>query len=103
MTVLANAEAADTEGKELERRAKRYWILRYLERNAQGRELEAIVLRDGASAELDAYAVRGSLHGAPNLVSQSRIVVRIARVEPMRGWLTLNYVGTLPRTAAGIC
>jgi exoribonuclease-2 len=103
MTVLANAEAAETEGKELERRAKRYWILRYLERNAQGRELEAIVLRDGASAELDAYAVRGSLHGAPNLVSQSRIVVRIARVEPMRGWLTLNYVGTLPRTAAGVC
>jgi hypothetical protein len=52
-------------------------------------------LRDGASAELDAYAVRGTLHGAPNLSSQSRILVRIARVEPMRGWLTLDFLGTV--------
>jgi exoribonuclease-2 len=95
LTVLANAEAAESEGKELERRAKRYWILRYLERNARDRSLEAIALRDGASAELDAYAVRGTLHGAPNLSSQSRILVRIARVEPMRGWLTLDFLGTV--------
>lgn len=101
LTVLANAEAAEAEGKELERRAKRYWILRYLQRNALGQPLEAIALRDGASAELDAYAVRGTLHGAPNLASQSRIVVQIARVEPLRGWLTLNYVSTIPRTAEG--
>jgi exoribonuclease II len=101
LTVLANAEAAEAEGKELERHAKRYWILRYLERNALGLPLEAIALRDGASAELDAYAIRGSLHGAPNLTSQSRIMVRIARVEPLRGWLTLDYLGTVPRTAEG--
>ena len=99
LKVLANAEAAEAEGKELERRAKRYWTLRYLERNAIGRPLEAVALRDGASAELDAYAVRGSLHGAPNLASQSRIVVRIARVEPIRGWLTFDYLGAVPRTA----
>jgi len=102
LTVLANAEAAEAEGKDLERRAKRYWILRYLERNALGRSLEATALRDGASAELDAYAVRGTLHGAPNLASQSRIVVRIARVEPIRGWLTLDYLGGAPRTAGGV-
>jgi exoribonuclease II len=101
LTVLANAEAAEAEGKELERRAKRYWTLRYLERNALGRSLEAVALRDGASAELDAYAIRGSLHGAPNLTSQSRIMVRIDRVEPLRGWLTLDYLGAVPRTAEG--
>jgi len=97
LAVLANAEAADAEGKELERRAKRYWILRYLERNALDRPLEATTLRDGASAELDAYAVRGSLHGAPHLSSQSRILVQIARVDPLRGWLTLDFLGTVPR------
>ncbi|HVC45142.1 MAG TPA: ribonuclease catalytic domain-containing protein [Candidatus Binataceae bacterium] len=90
--VMANAEAAEAEGKELERRAKRFWILRYLERTAIGRPLEAIALRDGASAELDAYAVRGTLHGAPNLSSQSRIFVQIARIEPIRGWLTFDYL-----------
>ncbi len=99
LKLLANTEAAEAEGKELERRAKRYWTLRYLERNAIGRPLNAVALRDGASAELDAYAVRGSLHGAPNLASQSRIVVRIARVEPIRGWLTFDYLGAVPRTA----
>ena len=99
LTVLANAEAAEADGKELERRAKRYWTLRYLERHALDRPLEATVFRDGASAELDAYAVRGSLRGAPNLASQSRIMVRIARVEPLRGWLGLDFLSTVPRTA----
>jgi exoribonuclease R len=99
LKLLANAEAAEAEGKELERRAKRYWTLRYLERNAIGRPLDAVALRDGASAELEAYAVRGTLHGAPSLASQSRIVVRIARVEPIRGWLTFDYLGAVPRTA----
>ncbi len=99
LTVLANAEAAEAEGKELERRAKRYWTLRYLERNALGLPLEATTWRDGASAELDAYAVRGSLRGAPKLASQSRIVVQIASVEPLHGWLGLDYLSTVSPTA----
>jgi len=101
LTVLANAEAAEADGKELERRAKRYWILRYLERTAIGRPLEATAFRDGASAELDAYAVRGALRGAPNLASQSRIIVRIARVEPLHGWLGLDYLSTAPQILEG--
>jgi exoribonuclease-2 len=92
LTVLANAEAAEADGKELERRAKRYWTLRYLERNALGLSLHATALRDGASAELDAYAVRGSLRGAPRLANQSRIIVRIVRVDPLHGWLGLDYL-----------
>ena len=95
LTVLANAEAAEADGKELERRAKRYWTLRYLERNALGVPLEATVFRDGASAELDAYAARGALRGAPRLGSQSRIMVQIARVDPLHGWLGLDYLGTV--------
>jgi exoribonuclease II len=99
LNVLAAAENADADGKELERRAKRYWILRYLERHALNQPLEATVLRDGASAELDAYAVRGSLHGAPNVASNARIIVQIARVEPVRGWLTLDYLSAASAVA----
>ena len=101
LTVLANAEAAEAEGKELERRAKRYWILRYLERTASGRPLEATAFRDGASAELDAYGVRGALRGAPHLASQARIMVRIARVEPLHGWLGLDYLSPAPEILEG--
>ena len=95
LAVLAAAETTEAEGRDLERRAKRYWTLTYLKRNALERPLTAIILRDGASAELEDYAVRGGLRGAPNLPVNARISVNVARVEPVRGWLTLNYLRTV--------
>ncbi|HLI79515.1 MAG TPA: RNB domain-containing ribonuclease [Candidatus Binataceae bacterium] len=92
LAVLAGAETAEAEGRELERRAKRYWILRYLERHARDAELPAIVTREGASAELTDYSVRGTLHGAGHMPVGANIVVQIARVDPLRGWLTMDYV-----------
>ena len=100
LAVLANTENAEAEAKELERRARRYWTLRYLQRHAVGRELGATVTRDGVSAELDDYAVRGALRGAPNVSSQTEIRVRIARVDPLRGWLSFDYIATVPKTVA---
>jgi exoribonuclease-2 len=97
LAVLANTENAEAEAKELERRARRYWTLLYLRRHAVGRELAATVTRDGVSAELDDYAVRGALRGAPNISSQTQIRVRIARVDSLRGWLAFDYLGTVPR------
>lgn len=96
LTILANAEAADTEAKDLERRSKRYWALRYLERFGFEQRLPAIVLREGNTAELADYAVRGTLRGAPNLANDSRIMVRIASIDPLRGWLAMEYAGTAP-------
>jgi exoribonuclease-2 len=93
--LLAAAENAETEGRELERRAKRYWLLRYFQQHLRGSSLEAIVQRGGTSAELDDYAVRGTLHGAPNLATHTRILVRVARAEPLRGSLALDYLNTL--------
>jgi exoribonuclease-2 len=92
LAVLAGAEGADADGRELERRAKRYWILRYLERHAADSELAAIVTRDGASAELTDYGVRGTLHGAPHEPVGSQIIVQLGRIDPLRGWLTMDYV-----------
>lgn len=97
LAVLANTENAEGEAKELERRARRYWTLRYLQRHAEGGELAATVIRDGVSAELDDYAVRGALRGAPNVASQTQIRVRIARVDPLRGWLSFDYIASVPR------
>jgi hypothetical protein len=99
--VLATAENVEAEGKELERRARRYWTLRYLELKALNRPLKATVLRDVASAELDDYAVRGSLHGAPNVASRAPILVQIFRIEPIRGAFALEYLGPTPGTVEG--
>ncbi len=101
LTVIANAEASDASSKELERRAKRYWTLRFLERECLSAPLEAIVTRDGASAALFDYGVRGSLHGAPNIPSQTRILAQISTIDPVRGTLNLDYLSTLGRDSDG--
>ncbi|MGH7841736.1 MAG: ribonuclease catalytic domain-containing protein [Candidatus Binataceae bacterium] len=101
MTIMAAAEAGESEGRQLERRAKRYWTLTYLRRHALERELEATVERDGASAELAAYAIRGGLRGAPNLAAGARVKVMIRKVDPLRGGLTLNYLETLTAAEEG--
>jgi exoribonuclease-2 len=101
LTVIANAEASEAASKELERRAKRYWTLRFLERECLGAPLQAIVTRDGASAELFDYAVRGALHGAPNISSQTRILAQIGNIDPVRGVLSLEYSSTLDRDTDG--
>jgi exoribonuclease-2 len=92
LTVLAGAENAEASGRELERRAKRYWILRYLERHAMDTPLLAYVTREGQSAELADFAVRGTLHGAPSLPNQMPIMVQVSRVDPLRGWLAFDFV-----------
>ena len=93
LTVLAGAENAEASGRELERRAKRYWILRYLERHALDGPILAYVAREGQSAELVDYAVRGTLHGAPPLPNQMPIMVQVSRVDPLRGWLSFDFIG----------
>ena len=50
LTVLAGAENAEASGRELERRAKRYWTLRYLERHAARRSNPRLRRRAKAKA-----------------------------------------------------
>jgi len=90
---VAAMENTEAEGKELERRAKRYWTLRHLEASQTSRPLAAIVTREGISAELTAFAIRGALRGGSNLPAGSRILAEIVRIDPLRGTLTLSYRG----------
>jgi exoribonuclease-2 len=101
LAVLAGAENAEASGRELERRAKRYWILRYLERHALDTPIQAYVMREGQSAELADFAVRGTLHGAPNLPNQMPIMVQVSRVDPLRGWLAFDFVRPADEVSAG--
>ncbi len=101
LAVLAGAENAEASGRELERRAKRYWILRYLERHAMDTPILAYLMREGQSAELADFAVRGTLHGAPNLPSQMPIMVQVSRVDPLRGWLAFDFVRPADEVSAG--
>jgi exoribonuclease-2 len=102
LRVLAGAESAEANGRELERRAKRYWILRFLERTEMNSSLRAIALREGATAELTDFAVRGTLRGAPNLPDQSAVEVQISRVDPLRGWLAFDYLRTIEKEGSSV-
>jgi exoribonuclease-2 len=97
MGVLANAESAELSAKELERRAKRYWALRYLERHRTARPLLARALRAGASAELLEYPLRGALRGAPPGLREVPVRVGIAKIDPLRGQLVFDYLGPVDR------
>src|SRR5882757_6227625 len=101
LAVLAGAENAEASGRELERRAKRYWILRYLERNAIDTPLLAYVMREGQSAELADFAARGTLHGAPSLPNQMPIMVQVSRVDPLRGWLAFDFIRPADEDSTG--
>src|SRR5271154_1881435 len=101
LTVLAGAETAEASGRELERRAKRYWTLRYLERHAVDGPILAYVAREGQSAEVADFAVRGTLHGAPTLPNQMPIRVQVSRVDPLRGWLAFDFVGPADESSTG--
>jgi exoribonuclease II len=100
LTVLAGAENAEASGRELERRAKRYWILRYLERHATDGPILAYVAREGQSAEPADYPVRGTLHGAPTLPNGMPIRVQVSRVDPLRGWLSFDFIGHADEAAS---
>ena len=60
---------------------------------------QALAFREGSSAELIAYAVRGTLRSASSGIGESPILVRIARLDPLRGLLTFNYIGPMPEAA----
>jgi len=101
LAVLAGAETAEVSGRELERRAKRYWTLRYLERYAADTPLRAVATREGAGAELADFVVRGTLRGAPNLADDTPIIVQVSRVDPLRGWLAFDYLRTADSRTEG--
>jgi len=102
LRVLADAENSSAAAREIERSAKRYWILRHLEDQVLDRPLEALALRDGASAELVDYGIRGTLRGAPRLADESLIQVQVRRLDPLRRWLSLDYLGPARKVTEGI-
>jgi len=101
LTVLAGSENAEVSFRDLERRAKRYWTLRFLERLGGEVALRALATRDGAGAELVDYGVRGTLRGAPNLADETPIIVRLSRVDPLRGWLAFDYLRIVQTATEG--
>ena len=56
----------------------------------------AAVAHEAGAAAMQVYAtdfaVRGSLHGAPNLPTQMPIMVQVSRIDPLRGWLSFDFV-----------
>jgi exoribonuclease II len=84
MRVLAAAEAAEQEIRSLEERSTSYWLLQYLAREKMGAALNAIVLDNKGTVELNDYYLRGKLPDPGTAEPGAIVQVMIGDVDPLR-------------------
>ena len=97
LNVLAAAENAESDGQRT--RTTREALLDFKVPGAttpSGRQLEAVVFRDGASAELTPMRCAARYMEPQTWPARHASWCNIARIEPVRGWLTMDYLGPSP-------
>ncbi|NMA43362.1 MAG: RNB domain-containing ribonuclease [Oligosphaeraceae bacterium] len=91
--VLDNVEKTALRNRDLEREAKRHWLLEYLRREYMWEEMQATVIRlDGSLvlAELDKFYERGVVMTREKLLLGQRLNVRIIEANPQSGRLAME-------------
>jgi exoribonuclease-2 len=92
LNVLAAAEAAETEIRNLEERSNTYWLLEHVSRERMGHSLAAVVLDRKGTAELQDYYLKGRLVDPGTAAPGDTIQVTIERMDSLRGDLRLKRV-----------
>lgn len=90
LQVLAAAEAAEVEIRQLEERSSQYWLLRYLARERVGVPLQAIVVDGKSHVELEDFYYRAKVAGTLKSKPGDRICVQIESIDPARAELRLS-------------
>lgn len=85
MRVLAAAEAAEQEIRSIEERSTSYWLLQYLAREKMDAVLNAIVLDNRGTVELEDYYLRGKLPDPGTIEPGTTIKVMIGHIDPLKG------------------
>ncbi len=86
LNAIAAAQAAETDIRAVERKANRFYVLKYLEQSRRRSAMEAVVvaeLRSGFLVETADLFVRGRLRGLQESRSLGeRMVVKIEKIDP---------------------
>jgi RNase II-type exonuclease C-terminal S1 domain len=84
LRVLAAAEAAEQEIRSLEERSTSYWLLTFLSREKMNDVLNAVVLDNKGTVELEDYYLRGKVPDPGTMEPGNAIQVRIAHIDPLK-------------------
>ena len=93
--VVGTVEQTTQRNRDLEREAKRHWLLEYLRRHRLGAELDAtVVTKEGrfVLAEVDEGCVRGVLFSKSDVAVGQRVKVRLRSVDSKAGKMVLDMV-----------
>jgi exoribonuclease-2 len=89
LQILAAAEAAEVEIRQLEERSTQYWLLQYLARQKLTEAMPAIVMDSKGNVELEEYYLRAKVPGGIKAAPGSRTHVRIESIDPAKGDIRL--------------
>ncbi len=92
MQILATAESAEVEIRQLEERSTQYWLLQYLNREHMEKALPAIVIDNKSNVELEDFYLRAKLSGPVRGKPGDRIEARIETIDPLKGELRLQQL-----------
>jgi len=92
LEVLASAESAELEIRQIEERSTQYWLLQYLSREKMSGVLPAVVLDSKGQVELTDFYLRAKIAGGVKAEPGSNVNVRIEAVDPTRGEIRLQSV-----------
>jgi exoribonuclease-2 len=86
--ILAAAEAAEVEIRQLEERSTQYWLFQYLARHKMQEALAAVFVDNKGHVELEDFYVRAKVMGMKGQPGE-RVMVRIESLDPVKGELRL--------------
>jgi len=96
MQIIANADVANSEVREVQNQADSFWLHEYIRLNLQGQEETATVvnkLTGGWLVELDTLCNRTRLNCPEKFTAGDRIRVEIEKVKPEKGFIRLRFLG----------
>jgi len=91
--ILASAEAAEVEIRQLEERSTQYWLLQYLARHKLAAAMPAIVMDSKGNVELEEYYLRAKVSGGIKAPPGSRTHVKIESIDPAKGDIRFAIAG----------
>jgi hypothetical protein len=90
--ILAAAEGAEVEIRQLEERSTQYWLLQYLTRQKMDQPLAAVIVDGKGHVELEDFYLRAKVAGGVKGHPGDRLSVRIESIDPVRGELRLSAI-----------
>ncbi len=96
LQILAHAETAEVEIRQIEERSTQYWLLQYLAHEKLNEVLPAVVLDTKGTVELSDLYFRAKIVGGTSAAPGARVNLRIESIDALKGELRLTECNAGP-------